>query len=88
MLSDGTNIYPLIQANIGVQLLNNGSAAAPSLSFTNDTTTGLYLVNAGQLGFSAGGVNIATMDGTLGAGNLITRFIGQVQADLIAGGSY
>ena len=88
VLSDGTNMYPLIQANIGVQLLNNGSAAAPSLSFTSDTTTGVYLPNSGQLGFSTGGVNIATMDGSLGVGNFVTRFVGRVQADLIAGGSY
>lgn len=88
VLSDGSNLYPLIQANIGVQLLNDGSAAAPSLSFTNDTTTGLYLENAAQLGFSAGGVNIATMDGSLGTGNFVTRFVGEVKADLIAGGSY
>jgi hypothetical protein len=81
-------MYPLIQANIGVQLLNNGSAAAPSLSFTSDTTTGVYLPNASQLGFSAGGTNIVTMDGSLGVGNFVTRVVGEIKADLIAGGSY
>jgi len=38
----------------------NGSASAPSLSFANDTNTGLYSVGADQIGFSTNGTLRAT----------------------------
>lgn len=34
----------------------DGSAGAPAFSFTSDTNTGMYLIGADNLGFSAGGV--------------------------------
>jgi hypothetical protein len=34
------------------------------LNFSGDTTTGLYLVGSGQLGFSASGVNRMTLTTT------------------------
>jgi hypothetical protein len=40
----------------GVIALSNGSAAAPSLNFTNSTTTGLYRVAANQIGVALAGV--------------------------------
>jgi hypothetical protein len=41
--------------------LGDGSAAAPSLSFTSDSTTGLYLAASNQLGFAANGANAMTL---------------------------
>ena len=39
----------------GGLLLYNGTSTAPSLTFTNDTGTGLYLAGTGNLGVAAGG---------------------------------
>jgi len=41
-----------------------GSAGAPSITFTGDTNTGIYSPGADQLGFSTGGVNRLTLDGS------------------------
>ena len=41
--------------------VNNGSYAAPSLNFTGDTSTGMYLAASGQLGFAVGGSNGMTL---------------------------
>jgi len=63
----------------GVFLGADGSAAAPSLSFTSDTNTGMYRVAADQIGFSTGGVLRARfwsggllMSTATGAGNMPT----------------
>jgi hypothetical protein len=88
VLSDGTNIYPLIQSNVGQLVLNRGTAASPAINFALDPTTGIYSPNNTQLGFSVGGTNIATMDGTGGVGNFVTVFTGRVQASLISGGAF
>ena len=88
VLSDGNNLYPLIQSSIGSLNVSRGSAVAPSYTFSADPVTGLYSPNNTQLGFTVGGTNIATMDGTGGVGNFVTTFIGRVQADLITGGAF
>lgn len=88
VLSDGTNLYPLIQANIGQLIVNRGTAAAPAFTFTLDPVTGMYSPNNSQLGFSVAGTNIATMDGTGGMGNFVTNFVGRLNADLISGGAF
>ena len=41
---------------INALTLGNGSAAAPSLSFTGDAVTGLYLAASHQLGFAINGL--------------------------------
>lgn len=40
----------------------SGSAAAPGYSFSADTSTGMYLVGAAQLGLSTGGIEKARID--------------------------
>jgi len=45
-------------------LLANGTAAAPSLSFSSNETSGFYLENAFQPSISANAVQVATFDGT------------------------
>lgn len=88
MLSDGNFLYPLNQSSTGQQTVADGTAAAPAYSFLSDSTTGMYLANPTQIGFSTGGVNILTLDASGGAGNFVSRFVGRVQATLIAGGTF
>jgi hypothetical protein len=54
LICDGTNVYTATSASVSTvtQLtLGNGSLAAPSLRFSSDFNTGLYLPAVGQLGF-------------------------------------
>jgi hypothetical protein len=60
LICDGQNIYNANTApassTITTLTLAAGSAAAPSLNFVGDTTTGLYDIASGQLGISLNGV--------------------------------
>ena len=63
-ICDGTNVYNAqtsTSSTPGSLTLSNGSAAAPSLNFTGDTTSGLYLVGSAQLGFTIAGANKMTL---------------------------
>lgn len=63
-ICDGTNVYnsqTSTSSFINALTLGNGSAASPSLSFTGDATTGLYLAASHQLGFAVSGSNAATL---------------------------
>jgi len=54
LICDGTNVYNAASgssSSITSLTLGNGSLAVPSLKFSGDTTTGLYLPASGQLGF-------------------------------------
>lgn len=88
LLSDGNYLYVLNQSIAGQQTVLAGSAGAPGYAFLADTATGMYLANPSQLAFSAGGVNVLTLDTTGGVGNFISKFVGRLQSDLIAGGSF
>jgi hypothetical protein len=58
-ICDGTNVYNAQTATtsfINALTLGNGTAAAPSLSFLGDATTGLYLAASNQLGFAVNGL--------------------------------
>jgi len=66
-ICDGTNVYNAqtsTSSTINALTLGNGSAAAPSLSFVSDATTGLYLAASHQLGLAVNGVNGATLTPT------------------------
>jgi hypothetical protein len=66
-ICDGTNVYnsqTSTSSSLTNLTLGNGSAASPSLNFTGDVTTGLYLVGSGQLGFSASASNRMTLTTT------------------------
>lgn len=66
-ICDGTNVYNAQTSTssfINALTLGNGSAAAPSLSFTGSPTTGLYLAATNQLGFAVAGVNAGTLAAT------------------------
>ena len=58
-ICDGTNVYNAQTSTssfINALTLGNGSAVAPSLSFTGDAQTGLYLAASHQLGFAINGL--------------------------------
>jgi hypothetical protein len=66
-ICDGTNVYNAQTSTasfINALTLGDGSAAAPSLSFTSSATTGLYLAATNQLGFAINGVNAGTLAST------------------------
>ena len=66
-ICDGTNVYNAQTSTssfINALTLGNGSAAAPSLSFTGSPTTGLYLAATNQLGFAINGLNAGTLAST------------------------
>lgn len=66
-ICDGTNVYNAQTSTssfINALTLGNGSAAAPSLSFTGSPTTGLYLAATNQLGFAVAGLNAGTLAAT------------------------
>lgn len=88
VLSDGNYLYTLNQTSTGQQTVVAGTVAAPGYTFLADTSTGMYLANPSQLGFSAGGTNVLTLDTTGGPGNFVSRFVGRVQASLISGGTF
>lgn len=57
-ICDGTNVYNAQTSTssfINALTIGDGSAAAPSLSFQSDATTGLYLAASGELGFAVSG---------------------------------
>jgi hypothetical protein len=66
-ICDGTNVYNASSAtisSISALTLGNGTAAAPSLNFLGDNTTGLFLPSSGQLGFAISGVSAGTLTST------------------------
>lgn len=87
LLSDGTNLYPLTQSTTNLFYATNGSATLPAFSFTNDTTTGMYLGTAGVLGLTANGVEIVNIENTNLSVPAIVTINGTLVANLISGGS-
>ena len=64
VICDGTNVYNSNSTAIGsitALTLGSGSAAAPSLNYTGDTTTGMYHPASGKLGWATGGADIAVL---------------------------
>ena len=64
VLSDGNFLYVISQTTTNIFLAINGTAAAPSHSFINNTNTGMYLVGTNVLGLSANSTNMLTIDNT------------------------
>lgn len=99
LLSDGQALYSLNQSAAGTVYAVDGSAAVPSISFSNSTSTGLYLVGTNVMGVTAHGVQIAEFDGS----NLLDPMVnftasvnvsgnsdinGTLTAGLISGGTF
>jgi hypothetical protein len=67
VVCDGTNIYNASSASGGTLTtltINPGSAAAPALNFSSNTTTGIYQPATNQIGFALNGTNAATLTAT------------------------
>ena len=59
VICDGTNVYNAASgasSNITSLTLGNGSLSSPSLKFSGDVTTGIYLPASGRFGVVSGGV--------------------------------
>jgi hypothetical protein len=87
VLSDGNFLYILTQSGTATYFVANGSAGAPSFSFINDTTTGMYLASSAQLGLTAGGVNMMTIDNSNPLSPQIST-VATFNAALIGGGTF
>jgi hypothetical protein len=87
VLSDGTNLYSLTSASTGIYYASNGSASVPSFSFSNDSTTGLYLKNIGNIGITAGTTEIVDINNSNPTNPVVTVYA-TLNAKLISGGSF
>jgi len=63
VVCDGTNVYSTTSntSASGTFTLNTGSVTAPSLNFTGNTSTGLYLPASNTIGFAVNGSQAATL---------------------------
>jgi len=64
VLSDGNFLYVISQSTTSTFLGINGTAAAPTFSFINDSNTGMYLVGTSVLGLSANSTLMFEIDNT------------------------
>jgi hypothetical protein len=67
VVCDGTNVYNSSSASGGTVTtltINSGSAAAPSLNFSGNTSTGVYQPATNQIGFAVNAANAATLTAT------------------------
>jgi hypothetical protein len=87
VLCDGQSIFLLTQTSSSQYFAINGVEAAPSFSFLNDTTTGMYLPGTGILGLSANSVEIVNIDNS----NVLQPQVtvnAELTANLISGGTF
>lgn len=66
LVCDGTNVYNANSATVSILpslTINPGTAAAPTLNFLGDTTTGFYQPSSGTVGWSLSGVSKMTLQG-------------------------
>jgi hypothetical protein len=87
LLSDGQFLYVLNASSSSTFKAINGTAGAPSYSFLNDATTGMYLRGIGILGLSANAVEIVDINATNLSAPLVT-VNAQLNATLISGGTF
>jgi len=86
VICDGTNVYNAgsgASSSITTLTLGNGSLANPSLKFSGDLNSGLYLVGSNQVGFVIGNAQAGYYDASGLTMNGTGTFIGGV-----AGGSF
>lgn len=87
ILSDGLFLYTLNTSSSSSFKAINGTASAPSYSFLNDTTSGVYLAGIGVLGLAANGTEMIDINAT----NLSSPQVNvkaQLTATLISGGTF
>ena len=67
LICDGTNVYNAASgsaSSISSITLGNGSTSVPSLKFTGDLNTGLYLPASSQLGFVVANMQVGYFNAT------------------------
>ena len=74
---DVSGTFSACNVNIGAFSVTNGTVAAPSVTFTNDVSTGLYLAASNRLGVVTGGVRRIDIlsNGDISLGHLLARDI-------------
>jgi len=87
VLSDGNQLFSLTQTTSGVFLANNGSASAPSHSFSSDIHSGMYLVGTSVLGLTANSIEMLNIDNTNTSSPQIST-PATFNAGLIPGGTF
>jgi hypothetical protein len=87
VLSDGTNLYSLVTASVGINYASDGTSGVPSFSFSNDVTTGLYLRDTGRLGITAGGVELMDVNNNNPSTPVVT-VNAPFNATIISGGTF
>lgn len=74
VVSDSTNVYKGITNVVGTTLFAAGSAGAPSITFTGNQSTGLYLPSANVMGATANGFEVQSWNGPAASVNWIDTF--------------
>lgn len=87
VLCDGQNLYLLTSSASNIFYAVNGAVGAPSFSFLNDSTTGMYLPGVNVLGLAVNGVNIVNIDNT-NTLQPVTKVSSELKANLISGGTF
>jgi len=87
VLSDGTNLYSLTSASTGIYYASNGSSGVPSFSFSNDSTTGLFLKSTGILGITVGGTEIIDVNNSNPTAPVV-NVNARLNATIISGGTF
>ena len=74
---DVSGTFSARNIDISAFSVTNGTASKPSVTFTSDTSTGLYLVSANRLGVTTGGVRRMEVlsNGDVSAGQFVARDI-------------
>jgi len=93
VLSEASGLFALTTSSAGTFFAVNGSATAPSFSFLNDTTTGLYLKGLSILGIAANSTEIIDINNTNTSAPVVTVnasevVTGTLTANLISGGTF
>ena len=76
VLTSGNKIAPFQISDTGFLGLDDGTASAPSLYFTDDTNTGMYRISADTIGLAAGGV----LSLTIGTAAVVSALPAQMPA--------
>jgi hypothetical protein len=87
VLSDGNFLYLLSTNSTSFYYAANGSALAPSFTFLNDTSTGMYLDDDNILGLTANGVNMMLLDNSAPLDPQVST-TARFNAKLISGGTF
>ena len=87
VLSDGNFLYLLSTNSTSYYYAANGTELAPSFTFLNDTSTGMYLDDAKILGLTANGSNMMLFDNSVTLNPKVSTKA-TFTAKLISGGTF